>query len=279
MYKTYLYGGVGNQLFQYFLLYRHTQDFEVSEVFLDGYTTHISNIKQILRVNKFSEHPDTITFINNKIRKLLIKSFCAFGMSEMIAIKTDGSDDLFANSNQHYFGYWHDLDLFEPYRQKIIDANWLHDIKFLDSHSRSDILADDAFVLHVRKGDYLIKKNAKIFADLDVKFYMDGIKELDVPISKIIICTDDRNWVRKHLVPELSKLCKNIDMSSSYGCKTWVDDFLLMRFSKNLIMSNSTFSWWAAFLNNNNVYFPRRWYKSMQFLMKRDTWNWFGTIQ
>ena len=279
MNRTYLYGGVGNQLFQYFLLYSHTQNFEVSEIFLDGYTTHNSNIKQLLRINEVSEHPNGISFISDKLRKLLIRGFCAFGMAEIIGIKTDGSDDLFDNANQNYFGYWHDLDLFEPHRQKIIDANWLHDVQFLETHSRSEILADDAFVLHVRKGDYAIRKNVKIFSDLDVKFYIDGLNQLDVPIGKLIICTDDRDWVRKYLIPELSQVCNNIDMSSSYGCKTWVDDFLLMRFSKNLIMSNSTFSWWAAFLSNNNVYYPRRWYKYMHFSMKRDTWNWFGTMQ
>ena len=279
MHRTYLYGGVGNQLFQYFLLYGHTENFEVSEIFLNNYTTHSSNIKQLLRINEASEHYNKISFISDNLRKLLIRGFCAFGMAQIIGIKTDGSADLFTNTNQHYFGYWHDLNLFEPHRKKILEANWLHDLRFLEMHSRSEILSDDAFVLHIRKGDYTIKKNTKIFADLDVKFYIDALNQLGLPIGKLIICTDDQDWVRKYLSPELSIFCNNIDMSSSYGCKTWVDDFLLMRFSKNLIMSNSTFSWWAAFLSDNNVYCPRRWYKSLQFTMKRDAWNWFGTIQ
>lgn len=279
MYKTYLYGGVGNQLFQYFLLYGRNEKFEISELFLMNYKTHNSNLKQLLRINEVSVSPPKApiaNFVFRNIQILLIKAFCALNLARFICIKTDGSINLFEPKKANFFGYWHDLSLFEPYRQEIIYADWNHSIQFLDSYNRKDILSDNTFVLHIRKGDYLVGKNKKIFANLDTQFYIDGFTSLPDSIDKLIICTDDKNWVEYHLIEKLSLFCNNIVLSSHYGCTNWVDDFLLMRFSRNLIISNSTFSWWAAFLNDNNVYYPRRWYINKSFDMKRGSWKYFG---
>ena len=280
MYKTFLYGGVGNQLFQYFLLYGHTEDFETSELFLDNYKTHNSNIKQLLNIKevpKIALEVSVTKKIFQNIQRVMIKIFCAINLASWIGVKTDGSNNLFSNKKTDFFGYWHDLNLFEPHRQKIIEADWAYNIRFLEANNRNDVLADNTFVLHIRKGDYLVGKNKKIFADLDAKFYIDGLASLRGKFDKLIICTDDKGWVDHHLIDSLSCFCDNIVMSSHYGCTNWVDDFLLMRFSRNLIISNSTFSWWAAFLNDNNVYYPRRWYINEDFDMKRNHWKDFGT--
>lgn len=281
MHRTYLYGGVGNQLFQYFLLYGQSDCFEVSELFLKNYRTHNSHIAELLHINKFHRPSRTGSKFENlsdNTKRYMIRILCKMHLSSVVGLKTDGSKQLFDTADRGFFGYWHDLKFFEGNRDEIKNADWKHDAQFLNSNNRLEVLSDNTCVIHIRKGDYLLGKNKKIFANLGDKFYIDGLKQHDKPIDNLIICTDDRNWVKSNLFNKLLPLYHNVVMSSDYGCSSWVDDFLLMRFSKNLIMSNSTFSWWAAFLNDNNVYYPRSWYIDSEFNMKRVSWKYFGAL-
>ena len=45
----------------------------------------------------------------------------------------------------------------------------------------------------------------------------------------------------------------------SLNGKTYFEDFLLMSRFSNIIISNSSFGWWAA-LTSESVVAPRRWY-------------------
>ena len=276
MLKSYLYGGVGNQLFQYFLLYPRSSDFVVSELFLQGYRTQTSAISRLLDMPVMDDSRDTNFSLKNFIKRNGIKFASKMQLAEFAGIKVDNSIELFDRSDASYFGYWQRSDLFEPFRKEILAANWRHTDVFLDQFDRKIVLSDGVYVLHVRKGDYLLKKNKKIFSDLDIDFYLKGFSDILEPVRSIIICTDDVVWVRQNLLQPLSKVCGRVEMSSDYGCQDWVDDFLLMRFSRNLIMSNSTFAWWAAFLNNNNIYFPRTWFRREHSKLKLNSWIYFG---
>lgn len=276
MLKSYLYGGVGNQLFQYFLLYPRASDFVVSKLFLQGYRTQTSSISRLLDVPVIEDKLDTNFSLKNFVKRNTIRFASKMQLAELMGIKGDNSRELFDRSEASYFGYWQRSDLFEPFRKEILAANWRHTDMFLDEFNRKIVISDGVYVLHVRKGDYLLKKNMKIFSDLDTDFYLQGFNDILEPVQSIIICTDDVHWVRQNLLQPLSKVCSRVEMSSDYGCQDWVDDFLLMRFSKNLIMSNSTFAWWAAFLNNNNIYFPRSWYRNEHSKLKLNSWSYFG---
>ena len=276
MFKTYLYGGVGNQLFQYFLLYGAGQDFQVSTLFLKNYKAQTSSINRLLIVPEHQQICPSIGFASEEFLKKTIKLACKIGVSDYLRIKTDGAKDLFSTPNASFFGYWQDANLFAPYRERIIGANWYHDVSFLCSHDREEVLEEGTFVVHVRKSDYLSRKNQALFSNLDATFYCNGLRRLDRQYDRLIVCTDDVQWVMQNLFTGISKFCARVQFSSEYGCRSWVDDFLLMRFSRNLIMSNSTFAWWAAFLNENNVYFPAKWYVKKDNKLKICRWEVFG---
>jgi hypothetical protein len=76
------------------------------------------------------------------------------------------------------------------------------------------------------------------------------------PSDSIFLIISDRiNWCKHHF-PKLGKNCVFIDGNSGIE-----DLFLLTRF-KNQILCNSSFSWWAAYLNehfNNQSIFPKNW--------------------
>ena len=108
-------------------------------------------------------------------------------------------------------------------------------------------LNDDICVIGFRGGDYKDKPHVY----LDTKFYydsMDYIKRIN-PNIKFVILTDDPNEAKKYF--------------SDYPIYNYgmVGDFYAVQFAKYLIISNSTFYWWAAWLNTNSkiTILPKYW--------------------
>lgn len=100
--------------------------------------------------------------------------------------------------------------------------------------------------IHVRGTDY--KNHSHWFLSKD--YYqksIDYVKKTNPEISFLII-TDD--------VEECKNLFPDIDCISN----DMITDFTILLNSKKIIITNSTFSWWAAWLNNKDmVIAPNNW--------------------
>lgn len=107
---------------------------------------------------------------------------------------------------------------------------------------------NDTCVIHLRGTDY---KTSPSF--LPKKYYDDSIKNiLEVnPKMKFVVITDDPGEGRKYF--------PNFPVYSNLP----IDDFYIMNQARYLIISSSTFSWWAAWLNDNCrfVIAPKYWFR------------------
>jgi glycosyltransferase involved in cell wall biosynthesis len=93
--------------------------------------------------------------------------------------------------------------------------------------------------LHVRRGDYMKKPDFHPF--LGKQFYDDAMKEL--PDTEVfVVFSDDISWCKDNFVGE-----KFVFIS---GEEDYIDLYL-MSLCENNIIANSSFSWWGAWLNNN----------------------------
>jgi hypothetical protein len=108
--------------------------------------------------------------------------------------------------------------------------------------------------IHIRRGDYVKEYNSL--------FYLNGIEYINKCIDyfkdnyNFFIISDDIEWC-KYTFSEY----KNFYFSNSSNDLL---DFALMSLCNHNIISNSTFSWWAAFLNKNinkKVIMPSKWIK------------------
>jgi hypothetical protein len=99
----------------------------------------------------------------------------------------------------------------------------------------------DPVSLHVRVGDF--KQNGWYVGD---NYFLSMAKKFK---SRLIICfSDDIAYCK-----ELFKDFKNI----MYAEENEIDSLCLMSMCKTHVISNSTFSWWGAWLSNSNeVYYP-----------------------
>ncbi|CAL65542.1 alpha-1,2-fucosyltransferase [Christiangramia forsetii] len=127
---------------------------------------------------------------------------------------------------------------------------------------KSKILEKTSVSVHIRRGDYVENKKTKEFhgnCSLEyyknaITYFLDIVKEFN-----IVFFSDDISWVRdefKDLPNEKVFVTGNLHENS------WKDMYLMSLCDHNII-ANSSFSWWAAWLNNNsekNVIAPKKWF-------------------
>jgi hypothetical protein len=125
----------------------------------------------------------------------------------------------------------------------------------------TDIEEKNPIAVHIRRGDYLNLENE--FGILDVSFYAGIVKRnfCGETLSRPIwIFTDSPDLIQTEIISttlEKSTLIRPPHDSPPN------ESLLLMSRCSTIIMSNSTFSWWAAYLSdfNTQVFAPSKWFK------------------
>jgi hypothetical protein len=116
--------------------------------------------------------------------------------------------------------------------------------------------------IHVRRGDYVSDGFTQQFhGNCSLEYYSNAISLLasnNVDFT-LIFFSDDCEWVKEQF--------KNLTYSKMFidhndGENSW-KDMLLMSSCTHNIIANSSFSWWAAWLNDNpkkTIIAPKNWY-------------------
>ena len=105
--------------------------------------------------------------------------------------------------------------------------------------------------IHVRRGDYLKFPHKWIFCGL--RYYRDAICYIGTD-KRYLMCSDDIAWCKRKFKGKNYFFAENTSP---------IVDLYLQANCTNNIMSNSTFSWWGAWLNENPnkvVIAPKRWF-------------------
>ena len=102
--------------------------------------------------------------------------------------------------------------------------------------------------MHIRRGDYVQKQDYHPLCD--ISYYKKAMKSPVVSHMKMVIVTDDKDWARETFP---GVLVSEMD--------TNLEDLWLIRSCDGVIMANSSFSWWGAYLGpNTNVVAPSKWF-------------------
>lgn len=111
-------------------------------------------------------------------------------------------------------------------------------------------LGKDVTAVHIRRGDYLPIPHK--FPVMSLSYFKNAIQQIGN--GRFMIISDDIDWCKQNFIgPEYS-------FSNSRDA---LIDLFLIASCQNVIMSNSSFSWWGAFLNSNPdkiVIAPNRWF-------------------
>lgn len=259
-----LWGGIGNQLFQYsfgeYLRIEKKMDviydvssFENSDKLRKLELSIIDNEIPLIKNILFPKH----TGIVNRILRFLFSLNNNFMLENSFSLENTGK---YANNNRYYLqGYWQNT-IYTNYVKNIDDffipkQEAPNEIEILKNRITS---TDNSVALHIRRGDYFSKRNIDIYGVCNIEYYIKALNILrdKSPDNTIYIFSDDLVWVKNNL--ELSKddfLIPNYDVN-----QFWY--IYLMSCCKHNIISNSSFSWWGAYLNKHSdkiVISPRRW--------------------
>jgi hypothetical protein len=109
--------------------------------------------------------------------------------------------------------------------------------------------------VHIRRGD---KLKLKVWCGIcDSDFYKKGVnffsKKLVNP--KFFVFSNDIEWCKNNFKYDVDVIFVDYNFKET-------EDFYLMSKCKHNIIANSTFGWWAAYINNNFdkiVYSPEKW--------------------
>jgi hypothetical protein len=119
---------------------------------------------------------------------------------------------------------------------------------------RNTKVTHSALAVHVRRGDTL--KISKSWGILSAEYYLKIIKNS----KSLVICTDEA----RELKDFTSKFPKATILTPD-DVNIW-ETLWVLSTSKELVMANSTLSWWAAWIKLNkdksSVYFPKPWHPS-----------------
>ncbi len=138
-------------------------------------------------------------------------------------------------------------------RENNIDF-YYQDPKFFEKYGdeikalfREGIAPIDMVAIHVRRGDYV---NNPFYVDLtETSYYDEAMSQFSG--EEFLVFSDDIEWCKKQPIFDG---CKFAEGNSE------IEDMNLMAGCKGIIMANSSFSWWAAYLSKAKVIAPIAWY-------------------
>lgn len=237
-----LMGGLGNQLFQYAFM-RHIEELKFPDVCLDLHwfdkeEARAETYQRVLEIDKFQTRYNAINCHG--------RSPCS-----RIIYETQGeySDMQLVGGDVFLCGWWQNLNYYvyvlDVLKQEcVLKPEYVDDaMQGIENHMRRE----HSIALHIRRSDYLTEVNSKTFAQCPIDYYERAVRyiaaELDAP-PVLYVFSDDPAWVKEHFREFLGYETHFVETGE--GCK---DMYLMSRVHHNVI-ANSTFSWWAAFVNS-----------------------------
>ena len=283
-------GGLGNQMFQY-AFGRKMSLINNTKLFLDlsWFNEKNQDFPRKYVLDKFNINAEIADpFIIKKIRggfsnyhsiyNRILKKICPFLFKKNIYEKNIIFDPTIFNYNgdKYYDGYWQNYRYFMDVNNIILkELKLLVDIDISENKIALEIKNRNSISIHIRRGDYAKIQSTREFHGLLPKKYFElSIEKIVELVDKphFYFFSDDIAWVKENFNIEYShSFVENSPDGAEYI------DLILMSMCKHNIIANSTFSWWAAWLNNNQekvVITPPVWSKAVPDISEIIPTNW-----
>ncbi len=275
MIVTRMDGGLGNQMFQYafglYLAHKHQ-----TELALDlnsyqsgpqhGYTLDRFQItaqpltatlsQQLPKRYRRPASTESNTWLPDWLNRSLLRRVKErpFGFHEKY---------LKARAHSYLVGYWQSEKFFPGMRDELLEqftpAARLSDdsLRVVESMQTAPSIA-----LHIRRGDYLThSETARIYEQLSLDYYRTSLERFAQQNEhvQVFVFSNDLAWCRKHL--QLRFPTHFVDHTDQHSAH---EDLIMMSRAMCNVIANSTFSWWAAYLNNRRdrtTFAPSSWFR------------------
>ncbi len=260
-----LYGGLGNQLFQYFAGNYFSQflnrSLEVDFNWIErGHSHSQSDIRDFLFYQQGNHAVSSKkSFLNYLVSDILTSLSARFDLVAGI-LNIDNTFDVVKHPNQLFSrkvklrGYYQT----PLYFHNLIFDGESHILDLIDrKFSVVQELNHEVIGIHVRGGDYLDKMS--LYSKLDREYYTNAINWLKniYPGHELIVFTDDKVYAESLIDRRFSYIFfDDRNMRASQVLQH-------MASCDALVTANSTFSYWAGLAGNvKTVISPKNWFNS-----------------
>jgi len=234
-----LMGGLGNYMFQIAT---------TASISIDNETDYLFNINSVSKAHKHIS-----SYTTNILRKVKF-------VEEIIHHNNFYVEPFFHHNPIEYKnnlliqGYFQSEKYFLHNRKTILDLFEIDEDSYVQIKEKySSLLERNTCSIHVRRGDYLGLPT--FHPTCDIEYYQKAMSYFPDE-TVFFISSDDINWCKNNLK---SKNIFFLEENQDYI------DLWVMSLCENNIISNSSFSWWSAWLNKNEnkkVIAPLNWFGS-----------------
>ena len=270
-------GGLGNQMFQY-ALYEKIKKMN-KKVMGDIYDSYKQDklrkfdLYIFENINLVEADRDIRNQYSQQAKKLFnrILGKCFPTMKKIYFEKTLNYDEHIWKLKDTYLqGYWQSERYFADIRQELLEKFTFPNINDeVNLDYIKQIKQSVSVSIHVRRGDYLSEVNKKIYGNIcTLEYYQKSIDYFENKYDdvKFFVFSNDIQWTKAHL--KMRDVVYVEGNSEENGYK----DMYLMTQCKHNIIANSSFSWWGAWLNQNEkkeVIAPNKWINTEEM---KDIW-------
>jgi hypothetical protein len=233
-------GGLGNQLFQWAIaenlanLSNTNYSFDIS--------FYLNQNHRKFELYKFKNIPINISQIQN------------IDMSTLNIINESSVpfNEIYYKNPTYLYGYWQNEIFFRKSKDLIKSKLKIDNDIDIYIKNKYPILNENTVSIHIRRTDYLSLSDYHYNQSLN--YYNDAYDILNDKNINVIVFSDDINWCKENM--------KFNNIHYIEGEDNIIDLYIMSK-CKNNIIANSTFSWWAAWLNENTekkVFAPKNWF-------------------
>lgn len=303
-------GGLGNQMFQYAF---RLNVFRYQDVYLD--ITRVSYLNEhngfeLSRIFNVSEKVITkflkfkitgpyfyigdrdinfyrlLFYLNKRIFRIDLKHIDNYLDDNKVLLEYNFDESFLyllkkKGKPKYFYGTFQSHKYFEDIKEEIKKVYTFPIIKEEDEKNfkvLEDIKDSESVSIHIRRGDYL-KPQWDYLNICDYDYYKNALNfiknKLENKDLKFFIFSDDIPWCKENLDFLKDFETNYVDWNKKENS---YKDMQLMSECKHNIISNSTFSWWGAYLNKNPnkiVVAPKYWFKGVRTTEDRVPGDWF----
>lgn len=247
-----LMGGLGNQLFQYAFGYALSK-------------AHNKNLKfdnSSFKADAQREYE--LTKLNLEVSLVSAEEISSIPSCKVYTEKnfSYNTETFLIDKYQYFKGYWQTEKYFWECRKEI--AKQILSAQDLSSKSKKyarKINNTESISLHIRRGDYVTNKKTNSFhGTCSMDYYLKAIEIIknQTTTQHFYIFSDDLLWAKENM--NFIKTATFVELDNDASDH---EEILLMSMCEHNIIANSSFSWWGAWLNQNDskiVIAPKKWF-------------------
>jgi hypothetical protein len=258
-----LQGGLGNQLFQYAAGFSLSKRLDcnllIDARFVGLGANRIYQLNQLNVTGKLAQYPELDWFPSLEAR-LMNKSKMWRNRQHFQHIRESHFHYVqeFKKYRGHLYldGYWQSSKYFAEYASEIKQE---FSFRFEQSTKMNEYISkiSNSVAVHVRRGDYINNSTTNSYhGNLNQNYFLSALERLkkEFPDKEVYYFTDDSDWVSRVFQVEPTNIISLNGFSD-------VEEILIFASAQYKIISNSSFSWWGAWLGQSKkIIAPRNWF-------------------